>query len=41
MVDLDALQGVGHFLPAVHLALNLRGATVATDLKGGVGCPIR
>jgi len=41
MVDLDALQGVGHFLPAIHLALNLRGATVATDLKGGTGCPIR
>jgi hypothetical protein len=41
MIDLDALQETGQYLPAVQLALNLRGATVATDFKGGVGCPIR
>jgi len=40
MVDLDALKGAGHFLPAIQPALNLRGATVATNLKGGAGCPI-
>lgn len=40
MVDLDALQKAGHFLPAIYLALNLRGATVATDLKRGGGCSI-
>jgi hypothetical protein len=40
MVDLDALQKAGHFLPAIHLALNLRGATVATNLKQGTGMPV-
>jgi hypothetical protein len=40
MVDLDALQQAGHFLPAIHLAANLRGATVATDLRGGAGWPV-
>jgi hypothetical protein len=37
-VDLDALQKAGHFLPALQLAFNARGATVATDLKAGTGC---
>jgi hypothetical protein len=40
MVDLDSLQRAGHFLPAIYLGINLRGATVATDLKGGMGCPV-
>jgi hypothetical protein len=40
MVDLDAVQDAGHFLPAIQLAHNLRGATVATDLKEGRGCPV-
>jgi hypothetical protein len=39
-VDIDALEGGGHFLPAIQLAHNPRGATIATDLKGGVGCPV-
>jgi hypothetical protein len=37
MVDVDALKEVGQFLPAIHLAMNVRGATVATDLKAGTG----
>lgn len=37
MVDPDALQGAGHLLPAIHLAANLRGSTIATDLKHGKG----
>lgn len=40
MVDIDALKEAGQFLPAIHLALNVRGATVATDLKAGEGQPI-
>jgi hypothetical protein len=39
MVDLDALEEAGHFLPATYLGLNLRGVTVATDFltNKGVG----
>ncbi|MCE3266648.1 MAG: uncharacterized protein K0S15_1357 [Solirubrobacterales bacterium] len=37
MVDLDALQEAGHFLPATYLGLNLRGITVATDFLAGRG----
>ena len=40
LVDLDSLKTAGQYLPAIQLALNLRGATVATDLKGGLGCPV-
>jgi hypothetical protein len=40
LVDLDSLRMAGQYLPAIQLALNLRGATVATDLKGGRGCPV-
>jgi hypothetical protein len=49
-VDLDALATAatehdrqrrpGHFLPAVYLALNLAGATVATDFQHGRGRPL-
>ncbi len=39
MVDLDSLPQGGHFLPAIYLGHNARGATVATDLKGGTGVP--
>lgn len=37
MVDPDVLRGAGHLLPAIHLAANLRGSTIATDLKRGKG----
>ena len=37
MVDLDALRDAGHYLPAINLAANLRGATIGTDLKAGTG----
>lgn len=40
MVDLDALKDAGQFLPATYLALNSKGATVATDLVGGAGQPL-
>jgi hypothetical protein len=39
-VDRDALREVGHFLPASYLALNLLGATVASDLRHGTGIPL-
>jgi hypothetical protein len=48
-VDLDALATTqdggaagrpGHFLPAAYLALNLTGATVATNLQDGRGQPL-
>ncbi len=37
MVDLPALEQAGHFLPALYLGFNPRGATVATDFKAGTG----
>ncbi|HWO17656.1 MAG TPA: hypothetical protein VNO30_02730 [Kofleriaceae bacterium] len=37
MVDLNALQDAGHFVPATYLAFNTKGVTVATDLKVGRG----
>jgi hypothetical protein len=40
MVDLDALHEAGQFLPATYLAMNSKGATVATDLVGGAGQPL-
>jgi hypothetical protein len=40
MVDLDALQEAGHFLPATYLGLNLKGVTVATDFLAGRGLPL-
>jgi hypothetical protein len=47
-VDYDALGAVGtevperagHFLPALHFALNLKGATAATDFKDATGVPL-
>jgi hypothetical protein len=40
MVDLDALQEAGHFLPATYLGLNMKGVTVATDFLAGRGLPL-
>jgi IPT/TIG domain len=40
MVDLDALQEAGQFLPATYFAMNSTGATVATDFVGGAGQPL-
>ncbi len=30
-VDVDALDAIGHFLPALYFAINLKGDTVSTD----------
>jgi hypothetical protein len=40
MVDLDALQEAGHFVPATYLAFNAKGVTVATDFLAGRGAPL-
>jgi hypothetical protein len=40
LVDVDALAGSGHFLPALYFALNLKGATVATDFHDATGVPL-
>lgn len=40
MVDLDALQEAGHFVPATYLAYNAKGVTVATDFLNGRGAPL-
>lgn len=40
MVDLDALQQAGHFVPATYLAFNAKGVTVATDFLAGRGSPL-
>ncbi|HEX8113806.1 MAG TPA: hypothetical protein VF516_39010, partial [Kofleriaceae bacterium] len=40
MVDLDALQQAGHFVPASYLAFNAKGVTVATDFLTGRGTPL-
>jgi hypothetical protein len=40
MVDLDALQEAGHFVPATYLAFNAKGVTVATDFLTGRGAPL-
>ena len=40
MVDLDALQAAGHFLPATYLAFNAKGVTAATDFLTGRGAPL-
>jgi hypothetical protein len=47
-VDLDALgavgldmpQRVGHFLPALYFALNLKGVTAATNFSTERGVPL-
>ena len=33
----DGLIGVAEWLPALYFALNLKGATVATDFQNGTG----
>ena len=40
MVDLDALQEAGHFLPATYLGFNAKGVTPATDFRAGRGVPL-
>lgn len=40
MVDLDALQEAGHFVPATYLAFNAKGVTAATDFLTGRGAPL-
>jgi hypothetical protein len=32
-VDVDALESIGHFVPALHFAVNLAGDTVSTDFQ--------
>jgi hypothetical protein len=39
-VDLQALDKYGHFLPALHFALNADGATVSTDFTGAPAAPL-
>ena len=39
-VDPDALTHVGHFLPALYFPVNMRGATVATDLFDARALPL-
>jgi hypothetical protein len=38
-VDLQELNKYGHFLPALHFALNADGATVSTDFTGEPAAP--
>jgi hypothetical protein len=40
MVDLDALQEAGQFVPATFLGFNAKGVTVATDFLSGRGIPL-
>lgn len=39
-VDLEALQGFGHYLPAIVVAFNPEGATVSSDLLLHVARPV-